>query len=327
MRPQHQQHHNNKRMRGRNRGGGGGKGPNPLSRSYESNGPDVKIRGTAQHVAEKYLQLSRDAQASGDRVMAESYMQHAEHYFRLLAAAQAQFAPHLPAYVRPDEQFADDDEEFDEIDPANPPPPQAYAPEAQFQPQGGFPSEQQQQPPQQQQQRRDGGFQGERRDGRDGFQGDRREFRQRDRFDRRDRFERGDRFDRGERPQGQPQGDGAPRAEGEEQPSVEFPRAPEGEFQQRRERAERGDRFERGPRRERLDRPRAPEAASEPDAEAPAPAPAEPAVPMAAEGEPGLPSFLTRTRRRGRPAYRRRDGDEGGEGEAGGEAPSEAPAT
>lgn len=75
----------NKRMRGRNNNR---KGPNPLTRSFESNGPDVKIRGTAQHVAEKYLQLARDANSSGDPVMAESYLQHAEHYFRLIAAAQ-----------------------------------------------------------------------------------------------------------------------------------------------------------------------------------------------------------------------------------------------
>lgn len=76
---------NNKRMHGRpnNR-----KGPNPLTRSYESSGPDVKIRGTAHHIGEKYLQLARDAQTSGDPVMAESYLQHAEHYFRLIAAAQ-----------------------------------------------------------------------------------------------------------------------------------------------------------------------------------------------------------------------------------------------
>ncbi len=76
---------NNKRMRGRpnNR-----KGPNPLARSYELSGPDVKIRGTAHHIGEKYLQLARDAQTSGDPVMAESYLQHAEHYFRLIAAAQ-----------------------------------------------------------------------------------------------------------------------------------------------------------------------------------------------------------------------------------------------
>jgi Domain of unknown function (DUF4167) len=88
---------NNKRMRGRNNNNNSNrKGPNPLSRSYESNGPDVKIRGTAHHIGEKYLQLARDAQSSGDPVMAESYLQHAEHYFRIIAAAQqaqqAQFA-------------------------------------------------------------------------------------------------------------------------------------------------------------------------------------------------------------------------------------------
>ncbi len=81
MRPGQQ----NKRMRGRGR-----RGPNPLSRSYESNGPDVKVRGTAAHIAEKYMQLARDAHASGDPVLAESYLQHAEHYFRIIAAAQSQ---------------------------------------------------------------------------------------------------------------------------------------------------------------------------------------------------------------------------------------------
>ena len=50
----------------------------------------MKIRGTAQHVAEKYLQLARDAQSSGDIVLAENLLQHAEHYFRLIAAAQQQ---------------------------------------------------------------------------------------------------------------------------------------------------------------------------------------------------------------------------------------------
>jgi hypothetical protein len=82
MRPGQQ----NKRMRGRGRRSS----PNPLSRSYESNGPDVKVRGTAAHIAEKYMQLARDAHASGDPVMAESYLQHAEHYFRIIAAAQVQ---------------------------------------------------------------------------------------------------------------------------------------------------------------------------------------------------------------------------------------------
>lgn len=63
--------------------------PNPLTRNYESSGPDVKIRGNAQHIADKYLVLARDAQASGDRVMGENYLQHAEHYTRIILSAQA----------------------------------------------------------------------------------------------------------------------------------------------------------------------------------------------------------------------------------------------
>ncbi len=74
---------NSKRSRGRGR-----KPQNSANRSYESNGPDVKIRGTAAHVCEKYQQLARDAISAGDRVTAENYFQHAEHYYRLLMAAQ-----------------------------------------------------------------------------------------------------------------------------------------------------------------------------------------------------------------------------------------------
>ena len=75
----------NRRGRGRGR-----KPQNPLSRSYESNGPDVKVRGTASHVAEKYMSLARDSLSSGDIVAAESYLQHAEHYNRIVMAAQQQ---------------------------------------------------------------------------------------------------------------------------------------------------------------------------------------------------------------------------------------------
>jgi hypothetical protein len=99
-----------KRMRGRNRG----KSQNPLSRVYESNGPDVKIRGPASHIAEKYIQLARDAQSSGDPIAAESYYQHAEHYFRLIAAAQEQYRQSQPFY-RP-EGDARGDDSFDEGD-------------------------------------------------------------------------------------------------------------------------------------------------------------------------------------------------------------------
>ena len=89
MRPQQQ----NRRMRGRNNNNNNNnnrKGPNPLTRNYESNGPDVKIRGSAQQIAEKYATLARDAISAGDRVLAENYLQHAEHYNRIIAAAQAQ---------------------------------------------------------------------------------------------------------------------------------------------------------------------------------------------------------------------------------------------
>ncbi len=103
---------NMKRMRGRNHrpGGGGGGGSSPIrhhngqiplnrNHVFDSNGPDLRIRGTAQQLFEKYLQLGRDATSSGDRVMAEGYFQHAEHYFRILnaiaqAAQQNQPPPH-----------------------------------------------------------------------------------------------------------------------------------------------------------------------------------------------------------------------------------------
>ena len=91
------QPHNKNRSRGRgggggNRGGGGGGGgrqSNPLNRVFESNGPDVKVRGNAQTIADKYLQLARDAVSSGENVNAENYFQHAEHYLRIVSAAQA----------------------------------------------------------------------------------------------------------------------------------------------------------------------------------------------------------------------------------------------
>jgi hypothetical protein len=75
-----------KRQRGRGRKPAG----HHPNRNFESSGPDLKIRGSAAHIYEKYLQLARDASSSGDRVMAENYLQHAEHYFRILRAMQPQ---------------------------------------------------------------------------------------------------------------------------------------------------------------------------------------------------------------------------------------------
>jgi hypothetical protein len=75
----------------RHRGGGRNSRHNPQTKFYESNGPYVKIRGTASHVAEKYQQLARDAHTSGDPIAAEAYQQYAEHYNRLIDEAQEQF--------------------------------------------------------------------------------------------------------------------------------------------------------------------------------------------------------------------------------------------
>lgn len=89
---------NMRRMRGRGSRNGGGnfRSPQtgvPLNRNhvFDSNGPEQRARGTAQQLYDKYLQLGRDASSSGDRVLAESYFQHAEHYFRIVGAiTQAQ---------------------------------------------------------------------------------------------------------------------------------------------------------------------------------------------------------------------------------------------
>jgi len=81
-RPQNNHHHNH-------------------NRAFDSTGPDVKIRGTAAHVYEKYLQLARDAGSAGDRVMQENYLQHAEHYYRILMAQgpQVTAGPQQPQYA------------------------------------------------------------------------------------------------------------------------------------------------------------------------------------------------------------------------------------
>ncbi|PJI37595.1 DUF4167 domain-containing protein [Devosia sp. Root436] len=129
MRPNNQ--NNKNRQRGRN---GGRKHVNPLSRNFESNGPDVKVRGNAAHVAEKYLQLARDAQSSGDSVMAENYLQHAEHYFRIVSSAQQ-----AQNGQRPDGQDDDFDDDMPDMNSrfASPQPPQQqYVQQAEGEEQG-----------------------------------------------------------------------------------------------------------------------------------------------------------------------------------------------
>ncbi|MFC4725221.1 DUF4167 domain-containing protein [Glycocaulis abyssi] len=97
-----------KRQRGRGRKPSHNQG----NRNFESNGPDVKIRGNAAHIYEKYLQLARDASSSGDRVMAENYYQHAEHYFRIVQLTQ-------PRREERDNNSDDDSDDGDDGDSRN----------------------------------------------------------------------------------------------------------------------------------------------------------------------------------------------------------------
>lgn len=77
---------NTNHKRPRNRGNLGRKPSNNRNQTFDSNGPSIRIRGNAVQVHEKYLTLARDAYSSGDRVMAENYFQHAEHYYRIVNA-------------------------------------------------------------------------------------------------------------------------------------------------------------------------------------------------------------------------------------------------
>lgn len=105
--------------RGNGGGSSGPRGDNSRPRSaaslrhqtFDSNGPDVRVRGNAWQVYEKYQSLARDAQSSGDRVLAENYLQHAEHYFRITEAIneatvaeqrQRGFNPAVPFGAQPD---------------------------------------------------------------------------------------------------------------------------------------------------------------------------------------------------------------------------------
>lgn len=72
---------NPRRLRNR---GNGKRHPSSRNQTFESNGPDGKIRGTAQQVLDRYLALARDASSAGDPIAAESYFQFAEHYYRIM---------------------------------------------------------------------------------------------------------------------------------------------------------------------------------------------------------------------------------------------------
>ncbi len=86
---------------------------NVINRVFESAGPDGKVRGTPQQIIDKYQMLARDAQLAGDRVAAENYLQHAEHYSRLLGDAQRQQAETRFSQERDEGQRGDDSQRDD----------------------------------------------------------------------------------------------------------------------------------------------------------------------------------------------------------------------
>lgn len=94
------------RARGRSLSNGN-KRPPARNTTFDSNGPEIRVRGNAHQVLEKYLGMARDAAAQGDRISAENYYQHAEHYFRVINA-QNQHHGNNRGYTRPMLTPADD---------------------------------------------------------------------------------------------------------------------------------------------------------------------------------------------------------------------------
>lgn len=89
------------KSRSRNKGSGRNRNVgNIINRVFDSAGPEGKVRGTPQQIIEKYQTLTRDAQLSGDRVAAENFQQHAEHYLRMLNEAQREQAERQAADAR-----------------------------------------------------------------------------------------------------------------------------------------------------------------------------------------------------------------------------------
>ncbi|MDP8912282.1 MAG: DUF4167 domain-containing protein, partial [Pseudomonadota bacterium] len=97
----------NNRQNGRRRGRGGGP-RSPNSTPSQGNRQDNRQRGNAAQLLEKYKSLARDSQLAGDRVQTETYLQFAEHYFRVLNENRSRFEEQRP---RRDDFMSDEDED------------------------------------------------------------------------------------------------------------------------------------------------------------------------------------------------------------------------
>ncbi len=298
-----------KRQRSRNRnggggggGGGGGKPQQNANRAFDSNGPEgVKVRGAAQHVYEKYQQLARDAHTAGDRVLAENYLQHAEHYFRVMRAMQPQRP--LSEIIGRDQFVSGYDIDFEDDGGAN------DAAEAETDSDGEA-AESGADRPSRYENRRDDYRQGDQRSGADAarperYQADRPFDRQSDRSGgetaQADRPPRDDRNGRGAR-------DDRPRFARDDRPRDERPR--DDRAREDRPREDRPVRAERVERPDRAERPeRDPLGVIEPEATpltAPSPRPVASPVLRADDGEVShAPAFL-----QVRPAEPRAEGAE-----------------
>ena len=93
---------------------------NNINRAMDSNGPEVRIRGTANQIYDKYLTLARDAQSAGDRIKAESYLQHAEHYFRVIRSIQATQQAQQPQAQTPPPDGDGEQPDIAEVDAGQP---------------------------------------------------------------------------------------------------------------------------------------------------------------------------------------------------------------
>ncbi len=263
----------NRRGRGRNNNR---KSQNPLTRSFESAGPDVKIRGTPSHIAEKYMTLARDALSSGDPVLAENYMQHAEHYNRIImsfreqqisqggdpyAGGQIARGPGMPGDPLDGDEFGDEDgDEFGEGRAQGQPDlgamPQPPGMSGQGQGQGHNPG-----PRNYEGQPRYDNRQHNNQHRRDNHRqhNNQRHDRSDNRFDRHDRGDRhmgNDNRGNDNRPERHDRGD-RPDFRGD-RPERQFDRQPNGNGEHRGPREDRGPRDDRGPREDRVmrdDRP------------------------------------------------------------------------
>lgn len=246
---QGQQHRRGRGRHNNNNNNQQRKGQNPLARSYESNGPDVKVRGTPAHVAEKYMSLARDALSAGDPVLAENYLQHAEHYNRIILAYREQQGMHggdMNGGHRPrqdamptdgDEVAVNDDGEAagDEFGQGDQPMITRF-PQQEGHPQDG---QMHQRQGDNGQRDRGGDDRGQRSFDQQGHQGQHpNQMRFRD---------RGDRGDRGDRPRHDRQHDRFQRHDRGER----FDRGDRGDRVDRDNRMDRGDRFDRGDRGDR----------------------------------------------------------------------------